>query len=183
MTGRMSGREVIRVIDRLETSGIPAGLTGGWGIDALLGHQTRPHRDVDLGIAASQVDRAIEALTAIGYSLVVDERPARIELAGRRGRVDLHPIDWDRDGAGTQVGFDGRTFSYPPGSLAAVGTIDGHAVRCGTPELQIAFHVGYEPTDTDRQDMAALADSFGVSLPEPYSGWNLERRRRPRSPG
>jgi len=39
----VNGEEVIKIYDRLMEHGIPIWLTGGWGIDALLGEQTRPH--------------------------------------------------------------------------------------------------------------------------------------------
>ena len=42
----MGGTEVLRVLDALETAGIRAGITGGWGIDALLRRETRAHGDL-----------------------------------------------------------------------------------------------------------------------------------------
>jgi lincosamide nucleotidyltransferase A/C/D/E len=164
----MTGDEVIRVLDALEAAGIPAGITGGWGIDALLRRETRPHGDLDLGVAAEHVDRASEALTPLGYASSLDERPARVVLQSPGGGVDLHPIVWEPSGAGVQTGLAGEVFEYPAGSLDAEGEIAGRAVRCATPELQLAFHAHYEPRDHDRRDMAALADEFGLSLPPAY---------------
>jgi lincosamide nucleotidyltransferase A/C/D/E len=161
--------EVLRVLDALDATGIGWGITGGWGIDALLGRETRAHGDVDLGIASDAVDAAIEALARLGYSLDVDERPARVVLRSADGQVDLHPIAWGPSGAGVQTGLQGETFDYPPGSLDAEGEIGGRLVRCGTPELQLTFHEHYEPRDHDRRDMAALAAAFGLSLPPAYS--------------
>ena len=37
----MAGAEVLRVLDALEAAGVRAGITGGWGIDALLRRETR----------------------------------------------------------------------------------------------------------------------------------------------
>jgi lincosamide nucleotidyltransferase A/C/D/E len=164
----MSADSVIEVIEALDAAGVGAGITGGWGIDALLRRETRPHGDLDLGIGHETVAAAIEALEHLGYRVEDDQRPARVELAGPNGRVDLHPIAWGADGVGRQTGFDGQTFDYPPGSLDAVGAIGGHEVRCGTPELQLVFHAGYAPREHDRRDMAALADMFSLPLPEAY---------------
>jgi lincosamide nucleotidyltransferase A/C/D/E len=161
--------EVLRVLDALDAAGIGCGITGGWGIDALLRRETRAHGDVDLGIASDAVDAAIEALAPLGYSLDVDERPARVVLRSANGQVDLHPIVWGPAGAGVQTGLDGETFDYPLGSLDAEGEIGGRGVRCGTPELQLTFHEHYEPRDHDRRDMAALAAAFDLSLPPAYS--------------
>lgn len=163
----MQAAEVLRVLDAFDSTGVTAGITGGWGIDALLRRETRPHGDVDLGVASEAVDVAIDALRALGYVVAADDRPARVVLTSESSRVDLHPIVWDADGAGVQTGFDGERFDYPAGSLDAKGEIAGRTVRCGTPELQVAFHSHYAPRDHDRRDMAALAAAFDLSLP-PY---------------
>jgi lincosamide nucleotidyltransferase A/C/D/E len=164
----MAAEAVLEVIDTLSAAGLRAGITGGWGIDALLRRETRPHGDVDLGIDSGAVVSALDALAGLGYRIVDDQRPARVELAGPRGRVDLHPIAWHADGSGQQVGLAGEVIDYPAGSLDAVGVIGGREVRCGTPELQVAFHRHYMPREHDRRDMAALAAAFGLELPESY---------------
>jgi lincosamide nucleotidyltransferase A/C/D/E len=166
----MDAAEVLRVLDALDAAGVRSGMTGGWGIDALLRRETRPHGDVDLGIASEVVDAAVSALGPLRYVLSIDERPARVVMRSDRGQVDLHPIVWQDSGTGVQTGLDGETFDYPPGSLDAEGEIGGRKVRCGTPELQVAFHRRYEPRDHDRRDMAALAEAFDLSLPPPYAG-------------
>jgi lincosamide nucleotidyltransferase A/C/D/E len=165
----VDGAEVLRVLDALDAAEIPAGITGGWGIDALPRRETRPHGDLDLGIASEAVETATEALATLGYVVATDERPARVVLRSAVGQVDLHPIVWRPSGAGVQTGLDGETFDYPAGSLDAEGEIGGRLVRCGTPELQLVFHAHYEPRDHDRRDMAALADEFGLDLPPAYS--------------
>jgi lincosamide nucleotidyltransferase A/C/D/E len=165
----VEGVEVLRVMRVLERAGVAAGISGGWGIDALLGRQSRPHGDLDLGIDARSLDSAIAALASVGYAVASDERPARVEMSATTGRVDLHPIVWAEDGSGVQTGFDGEQFEYPAGSLGARGVIDGGTVACATPDLQLAFHSHYAPRDHDRRDMAALAERFGLTLPPAYS--------------
>ena len=168
MVGYVNATEVLRVLDALEAAGVSAGVTGGWGIDALLRRQTREHGDVDLGVPSDVIDAAIEALRPLGYA-VGGRAPARVVLVGEAGGVDLHPIVALSSGAGVQTGFDGQTFEYPPGSLEAEGEFGGRAVHCGTPELQVTFHRGYEPREHDRRDMAALAEAFGLTLERPSS--------------
>ncbi len=164
----MEATELLRVLDVLEAEGIRAGLTGGRGIDALLGRQTRPHGDADIGIRSEQVDDAVRALADLGYELISDDRPARVVLRSAMGHVDLHPIDVDARGHGVQRGLAGERFDYPPGSLEAVGQVGNHPVRCGTPALQLAFHSHYAPRPHDLADLRALADAFGLELPPTY---------------
>ena len=164
----MTAGAVLEVLDALEAAGVRAGITGGWGVDALLRRETRPHGDVDLGIGEETVTSAIDALARLGYVVELDQRPARVKLTGPNGRADLHPIAWDADGAGRQTGLEGEVFDYPPGSLDAIGVIDGREVRCGTPALQLTFHSHYAPRDHDRRDMEALAAAFDLQLPQSY---------------
>ena len=145
----MTGTEVVRVLGALDGAGIRAGISGGWGIDALLRRETRQHGDLDLGVAAEALDAAIEALRPLGYVVTVDERPARVVVESDVGRVDLHPIAWGSSGAGVQTGLAGEVFDYPAGSLDAEGEIAGRTVQCATPDLQLAFHAHYEPRDHD----------------------------------
>ena len=105
----MGGAEVLRVLDALDAAGIRAGITGGWGIDALLRRETRPHGDVDLGVASEAVDRCDRcAAAAWDMPWLLDERPARVVLTSDLGQVDLHPIVWDASGAGVQTGLAGE---------------------------------------------------------------------------
>lgn len=44
----MTGRDVVEILGLLRRAGTEVWVGGGWGIDALLGRQTRDHRDLDL---------------------------------------------------------------------------------------------------------------------------------------
>jgi lincosamide nucleotidyltransferase A/C/D/E len=44
----MSSGDVVELLRLLETSGVEVYVDGGWGVDALLGEQTRPHSDLDI---------------------------------------------------------------------------------------------------------------------------------------
>ena len=61
--------DVIHTYQLLETAGISVWLTGGWGIDALLGEQTRPHKDLDVIMLVDDVARMRELLGRDGYTL------------------------------------------------------------------------------------------------------------------
>jgi lincosamide nucleotidyltransferase A/C/D/E len=79
----MGPTEVLEVLDRLAVSHLTALLDGGWGVDALIGEQTRRHRDLDLVIARRDCPRAQAALAALGFehtSEVEPGLPARLVL-------------------------------------------------------------------------------------------------------
>ncbi len=158
------------IVRLLASGGVETWVGGGWGIDALVGEQTRPHRDLDLAVRTEDEDRALSVLVHAGFAITEDQRPTRVVVADGDGRtVDLHPVALRPDGSAVQAGFAGTTFTYPPGSLSCRGRIDGLDVACCCADLQLAFHLGYEPQDRDRHDMQVLHDRLGVALPAPYS--------------
>ena len=166
----MPASAVLAVLAALDRAGIAAWVAGGWGVDAVVGEQTRAHRDLDLAVRSEQIDAAITALTSLDYRVERDLRPVRLVVAASDGRsVDLHPVTFGDDGVGRQPGDDGRVFEYPPAAFGS-GRIGGVAVRCLTVEQLVRFHLGYEPLAHDRRDMAVLHDRLGIELPEPYRG-------------
>jgi lincosamide nucleotidyltransferase A/C/D/E len=46
----MSEDNVIDLLKKAEQINVDVWLDGGWGVDALLGQQTRPHNDIDIFI-------------------------------------------------------------------------------------------------------------------------------------
>jgi lincosamide nucleotidyltransferase A/C/D/E len=158
--------DVVQIITYLETAGVIAWLDGGWGVDALLHQQTRPHDDLDLVMALSDADRATRALGPLGFTLHEDERPTRFVLRDATDRrIDVHTVTFDAEGGGIQLLQDGTPWRYPPEGFTGTGTVGGHPVRCLTPEVQLLCHVGYDPDESDRHDMARLAGRFGFTIP------------------
>jgi lincosamide nucleotidyltransferase A/C/D/E len=144
------------VLGALVAVGCPAWVSGGWGVDALVGHQTRPHRDLDLAIDASHEAAALAALTRLGFRIETDWRPVRVELASAdAGWVDLHPVVFTENGEGRQADVDGGYFAYPQGCFTD-GLIAGARVGCLSVEQQLRFHSGYELRDVDLSDVALL---------------------------
>jgi hypothetical protein len=58
----MQVSDVLEVVYLLEASGIEVWLDGGWGVDALLGSETRPHVDLDIAIQHKDVPKLGELL-------------------------------------------------------------------------------------------------------------------------
>lgn len=63
----MKSEDVTTLYTLLENSGIKIWIDGGWSVDALLGKQTRPHKDVDIAIQWKDVIRLREVLETEGY--------------------------------------------------------------------------------------------------------------------
>jgi lincosamide nucleotidyltransferase A/C/D/E len=153
--------DVLGVSATLAEAGIPHWVGGGWGVDALVGRQTRPHRDLDLAVDATRLDEAVRLLARLGYHPETDWLPIRLELAAEGDRwVDLHPLVFGADGEGRQAGPDGTHFAYPAADLVT-GAVAGHPLPCLSSRLQRVFHSGYPPRAVDRADLALLAELTG----------------------
>ena len=167
----MKGSELLRVVDCLEQAGIPIWLDGGWGVDALVGRQTRPHSDMDAVVPLERADEVIACLKPLGFRVTLDERPTRFVLADRtRRHIDFHPVVFDRAGNGTQIGAgaNGGDADYPAAGFSGRGVVSGREVACLTPELLLMHHTGYEPLDKDRHNVRILCERFGLSVPALY---------------
>lgn len=148
--------EVERVLTGVEEAGVRYWLSGGWGVAALVGRQTREHRDLDLLVDADHVIPCLKALGEMGYRRETDWLPVRVEyVAEGRGWVDVHPVRFGADAHGRQEGLDGHHVDYPP-SVWTVGELDGRAVPCISAEQQRAFHAGYDHRPEDVHDLELL---------------------------
>lgn len=133
----------------------------------MLGEVTRPHDDVDLVVELGALADVFECLSDLGFSVTEDLSPVRVVMRSPEGRqVDLHPVTFDEDGTGWQVGAspDGSDCPYPAEGFT-VGRILDEVVPCLSAELQLEHHSGYMPRDRDRKDRARLAVRFGLELP------------------
>lgn len=162
----MEASDVLSVLDCLTAEIIPVWLDGGWGIDALVGRQTRPHDDLDLVVRLDQVEQIERALAPFGFHLDDDELPVRCVLRDADDRrVDCHTVRFDAEGNGLQRQPDGSEFAYPAAGFAGRGTVGGRAVPCLTPDVQVLCHTGYPLDAADCHDLRLLHDHFGLPLP------------------
>jgi len=76
----MTGKNVVDTITLLSAAGVPVWLDGGWGIDALLGYQTRSHDDLDVVLAIEHISAVQQLLADKGFQLLEQEWPTRIVL-------------------------------------------------------------------------------------------------------
>jgi lincosamide nucleotidyltransferase A/C/D/E len=125
----MGAGRVVETLEALERAGVVAYCMGGWGIDALVGEQSRKHRDLDLIVERQGWDAALRALADLGYEKWYEQFSDgylgdRIVVRDSAMRVvDVHPVDLETAG------------------LAVVpGSIGGHPVMCISAEQQFQSH-------------------------------------------
>jgi lincosamide nucleotidyltransferase A/C/D/E len=165
----MGPADVLEVIDDLTDAGVRAWLAGGWGLDALVGAQSRPHKDVDLVIDEADAAAAEARLVARGYERIPEALPGtrryvpwslmphRVFMRDREGRtLDLHPV---------------RTAEWPgvpevPRAFT-LGTVAGRDVGCLSVAAQAVTHQGYELLDEQRPDLELLARLLRAAGEEP----------------
>lgn len=170
---------MLEIIDMLERRGVRLWVDGGWGVDALLGQQTRSHADLDLAVELADRDLYERAMADAGFEFLYFD-PANDDADGNhlnwvvrdeRGReIDVHLVDTSTTTLTPSGDLVHGGIPYPVGSLTATGVIADREVRCGTAEFQMVSHTGYEIADTDVHDVAALHQRFGLPLPEEYEG-------------
>lgn len=165
----MRSADVVEIIQRLEATGVRHWIDGGWGIDALLGEETRSHSDLDLVVDRMQSGQAQAALAPLGFAHATDVLPGlppRLVLRNPRGQqVDLHLVVFDAAGNGWQELAANAWGLYPADGLRGEGSIGDQRVACLTPELQLRHHLGYAWDADDCHDMQLLARRFGLLLP------------------
>ena len=176
MTG---SEEIIRLYQLLESHHIPIWLTGGWGIDALLGEQTRPHKDLDVIMLLDDVKRMCALLAKHGYEMeilwsenkfVIDPNGNQVATAfvlqhANGYQFDAHAMTLDAQGNGIPAWEEVEDFVFTKAELSGQGVIAGLIVQCITPESQIKCHTGYDLPDKQKSDLALLKAKFGLAFP------------------
>ncbi len=161
----MTSRDVVDLYNKLENLGIKIWVDGGWGVDALLGKQTREHKDLDIAIQYKDLQKFREYLESQGYSEVErqEDKKWNFVLGDKDGHeVDVHAFTFDENG----LVIEG--IEYPEGSLSGIGSINECKVRCIDPKHLVMFHTTYEPREYDYQDVHALCEKFNIELPEVF---------------
>lgn len=152
----ITAADATEIHDALAGSGFEYWIGGGWGVDALVGRQTRDHDDLDISIPSPTLRAVLDLVAAMGFEPHADWLPTRIALRDEQGReIDIHPLVFESDGSAWLPGLDDSRFLYPADSFTS-GTIGDRTVPCISAELQAVFHTGYEPQPKDIADIATL---------------------------
>jgi len=155
----MTAADVVDIITLLEQNGIEVNVDGGWGVDALLGEQTRKHEDLDIALQYKFVPKLRELLEARGYKDIprFDTSEWNFVLGDDKGHlIDIHAYTFDENGNNI------FGITYKPRHLTGTGIINDCTVKCIPPDVMVEFHTGYEKDEKDYQDVKALCERFGI---------------------
>lgn len=162
----MRAEDVINIYNLLEENDINVWIDGGWGIDALLGKQTRPHNDLDIAIYHKDKPKLRKLLEERGYKDVErdDTSDWNFVLSDGTREIDIHTFVFDGNGKNVYG------TAYPKESLTGKGTINRVPINCIPPEWVVKFHAqaSYEPKEKDIKDVKAICDKFDLKPPENY---------------
>ena len=156
---------VLSILDMLEQHNIEVHVDGGWGVDALLGEQTRRHEDLDIAVPHKYVPKLRELLAARGYEEVPhpDSWECNFVMGDAQGHlIDIHSYTFDEHGNNI------FGVAYEPHHLTGAGMINGYPVKCPPPDVMVEFHTGYEMDEDDYRDVKVLCERFAIALPEDY---------------
>ncbi len=163
----MTSAAVVELLRLLDEAAISVWLDGGWGVDALLGMQSRPHKDIDIVIRVSDAPKVQEVLGRKGFVVKQGTPPHSFVLANSSGwEVDVHAVVFDDHSNGVYRMENGEDWSYPAEGFSGRGIVEGRSVHCLSPTTQVLCHAnGYAPIEKDFRDMELLQQGFGVELP------------------
>lgn len=164
----MTAEDVVEIVQLFNQNHIEFYIDGGWGVDALLGKQTRPHADLDIAVQHKDVTRLRALLEARGYQDVPrdDTWECNFVLGDEQGhQIDIHSYTFDA--AGNCI----FGVPYPADSLTGTGSVKGKSVKCISPEWMVKFHTGYKLDENDYRDVKALCQRFGIDVPVEYEAF------------
>jgi lincosamide nucleotidyltransferase A/C/D/E len=164
----MSARDALVLYLMLKQRNIRSWVMGGWGVDALLGRETRRHHDLDLLVSFDDLELLQDTLPEHGFSrrLIWEDENRWIDVRGvqsptafveadARGReLDIHVIQ-------LVPGCPPKPLCVVPWafdehSLDGIGTIAGAPVHCVSAETQLQMHTGYELPSHHERDLERL---------------------------
>ena len=167
--------DVISLYRALAAADAPVWLMGGWGVDALLGRQSRPHHDLDVLVDVSNLERLRACLIDAGFSFKYTwddevrwighdswisrlEQPTAFVYGRSDGQeVDVHVVRQSADG-NVELLWN-APYAFTAEGLRATGVIDGQSVRCLSRELQRHAHTGYALPPHHLQDLELLDET------------------------
>lgn len=141
-------------------------LDGGWGVDALLGYQSRAHNDIDIFVEKNDYQNFIEIMKANGFYEIKMEYTTLNHTVWedlKNRIIDLHCFEYTDEG---EILYDGDCF--PVETFSGKGRIEEIEVSCIEPYSQVMFHLGYEFDENDAHDVKLLCETLHIEIPNEY---------------
>jgi lincosamide nucleotidyltransferase A/C/D/E len=130
MKPEMHAEALVDLLQLFEKAGIEVWLDGGWAVDARLGMQTRPHKDVDLILRTADLPGLRDILGGRGFEIQQGGTESNFVLADHSGlEVDVHAIVFDRNGNGVYRMENGSDWIFPAAGLSGRGVVGEIGVR------------------------------------------------------
>ena len=161
----ITSKEVVDFYTQLENIGVEIWVDGGWGVDALLGKQLRPHKDLDIAIQWKDVPKLQEVLVAHGYKQVREDSQWNFVLADDKGHeIDIHAFIYGNKGNVVEG------IMYPAESLTGTGVINGRSVKCISAKYMVEFLAPWIHKWPEKylDAVSALCEKYEIELPEEY---------------
>ena len=137
-------------------------LDGGWGVDALLGYQSRAHNDIDIFVEKNDYQNFIEIMKANGFYEIKMEYTTLNHTVWedlKNRIIDLHCFEYTDEG---EILYDGDCF--PVETFSGKGRIEEIEVSCIEPYSQVMFHLGYEFDENDAHDVKLLCETLHIEV-------------------
>jgi lincosamide nucleotidyltransferase A/C/D/E len=159
----LSAEQAVELCRALEDAKVRYHVIGGWGVDALLGRETRTHKDLDILAVMDDLPQLRRMLHELGFTVTrvwLESRwtdvagakwPTAFVASDAAGRqLDVHLIAFAADGQIVQH-YDNP---WPILEMIdAVGTIAGTAIPCVSAAAQIKMHGGYDLPEEHLRDL------------------------------
>jgi lincosamide nucleotidyltransferase A/C/D/E len=145
-------------------------LDGGWSVDALLGQQTRFHKDLDITMQQKDPDVLCGIFKTSGYKEINQHiaRPHNFVMANACNReIDVHVIVLNEKGDGIYGPVENGEV-YPEASLSGKGKLGNMEVNCISAEYVVKFHTGYALKEKDHKDVLAICRKFNLEIAGEY---------------
>jgi lincosamide nucleotidyltransferase A/C/D/E len=163
----LSAQAAADLYELLRLRGIRCWVMGGWGVDALLGAQTREHHDLDVLVLREDLPALAGLFRDHGFGIkqVWEAESRWLDMEGSTWptafvagteegvELDVHVIQVD---AGLAVPLCSVACPFDSDSLKGRGVIGGRPVECVSAETQVAMHRGYELPQSHQRDVDSL---------------------------
>lgn len=164
----LSAEDASTLYRALSDAGVRCWVVGGWGVDALIDRQTRPHKDLDVLVLRQDLPQLRKVMVEHGFVRTLlwpnenlwivsdgESCPTAYVMTDPLGReLDIHVLDRGADGEPVPLWSTSQRLQAE--FLEGRGFIAGTPVACMTREGQLAMHTGYDLPGSHQADVALL---------------------------